>query len=85
MQIFIPPLFVIWKILKRTKVVKPHEADLEWERPIVDAYEATFIDPPSGFWREIGQLVGIKRMKGGNDKRRGSSAAAYQVMLCGNG
>lgn len=38
-----------------------------------DAYEETFIDPPVGFWREMGQLVGIKTMKGGNDKRRGSA------------
>lgn len=45
-----------------------------WERPTVDAYEATFIDPPVGFWREILQMFGIARMKGGNDKRQGSIA-----------
>ena len=73
MQLFIPPLFIIWKVIKKTKFVKPHEADLVWERPLVDAYEASFIDPPTGFWKEMGQLVGIKRGKGGNDKRRQSS------------
>ena len=28
------------------------EADLTWEGPTIDAYEATFIDPPVGFWRK---------------------------------
>merc|ERR1711939_646807 len=74
MQLFIPPLFVIWKILKRTKMVKAHEADLVWQRPIIDAYEATFIDPPSGFWKEMVQLVGFKRTKGGQDRRRRGSS-----------
>jgi yeast amino acid transporter len=72
MQIFIPPLYLIWKVIKRTKVVKPHEADLVWERPIIDAYEETFLDPPVGFWREMAQLVGLGKIKGGNDKRRSS-------------
>lgn len=74
MQIVIPPLFLIWKIIKRTKLVKPHEADLVWERPLIDAYEASFVDPPVGFWREMGQMVGVGRIKGGNDKRRASMA-----------
>jgi amino acid transporter len=75
MQLFIPPLFVVWKVLKKTKMVKAHEADLTWQRPIIDAYEATFIDPPSGFWSEMGQLVGMGRSKGegGQDRRRSGS------------
>ncbi|KIW48926.1 uncharacterized protein PV06_01482 [Exophiala oligosperma] len=73
MQLFIPPLFVIWKLVKKTKMVRPEEADLVWERPNVDAYEATIIDPPVGFWTEMLQLVGLRRNKGGNDKRRRSS------------
>lgn len=64
--------FTGWKIVKRTKFIKPLEADLIWERPTIDAYEATFIDPPSGFWREMGQLIGIGRKKGGGDRRRSS-------------
>ena len=72
MQLFIPPLFIIWKLLKRTKLVKPHEADLIWETPGIDAYEASFMDPPVGFWREMAQLVGLKKVGGGNDKRRPS-------------
>ncbi|KAK5460305.1 hypothetical protein LTR55_011953, partial [Exophiala xenobiotica] len=74
MQLFIPPLFVIWKVLKKTKMVKAHETDLVWQRPFIDAYEATFIDPPSGFWKEMVQLVGFKRTKGGQDRRRRGSS-----------
>ncbi|RMZ76787.1 hypothetical protein DV737_g4673, partial [Chaetothyriales sp. CBS 132003] len=63
-------LFIAWKVIKRTPIVKPLEADLVWERPIVDAYEETFESPPLGFWMEVGQLFGFKR--GRKDVRRGS-------------
>lgn len=74
MQLFIPPLFLIWKVVHKTKIVKPHEADLVWERPVIDAYEETFMEPPVGFWKEIGQMVGIGRNKTGhaNQRRRSS-------------
>ncbi|KAF2173234.1 hypothetical protein M409DRAFT_62803 [Zasmidium cellare ATCC 36951] len=75
MLILAPVLFVGWKLIKRTKFVKASEADLVWERPLVDAYEETFIDPPVGFWKEMIQVVGIGRKKGGNDRRRSSVAA----------
>lgn len=64
--------FFGWKLFNRTKFVKPHEADLIWERPGIDAYEETFYGPPVSFWREMVQLVGIGKVKGGNDPRRGS-------------
>ncbi|KGO78078.1 Amino acid/polyamine transporter I [Penicillium italicum] len=69
MQIVIPPLFVIWKVIKKTKFVKAREADLVWERPLIDAYEDSFLEPPTGFWREVLQMVGIGRRKDGNDQR----------------
>ena len=72
MQIVDPLLFIGWKLIKKSKWKSVYEIDLVWERPTIDAYEATFIDPPVGFWREILQLVGLKKIKGGNDKRRGS-------------
>jgi amino acid transporter len=78
MQIVIPPLFLIWKFIKKTKFVKAHEADLVWERPLIDAYEDSFIDPPTGFWREMLQLVGIGRKKGGNDKRSTSESQPHE-------
>ena len=67
-----PILFIFWKVFKKTKVVGKYEVDLVWERPTIDAYEATFIDKPIGFWREMGQLFGLGKQKGGNDKRVGS-------------
>lgn len=71
MQIVIPPLFIIWKVFKRTKFVKSHEADLVWGRPLIDAYEDSFLEPPTGFWREMGQMIGIGRSRR-DDKRRES-------------
>ncbi|TRX92488.1 hypothetical protein FHL15_006655 [Xylaria flabelliformis] len=46
-------LYFGWKIVKRTKFVKPLEADLVWERPQIDAYEATFTEPPTRFRDEL--------------------------------
>jgi amino acid transporter len=74
MLILAPVLFIGWKVVKRTKFVKSSQADLVWERPLVDAYEETFIDPPVGFWTEMVQILGFKRKAGGNDKRRASIA-----------
>ncbi|OAL18770.1 General amino acid permease AGP2 [Fonsecaea nubica] len=59
-----PVTFCFWKIVKRTKFVKPSEMDLVWERPAVDAHEATLVGEDIGFWREMLQLVGIGRDKG---------------------
>lgn len=72
MLILAPILFIFWKVMKKTKFVSSSQADLVWERPIVDAYEETFLDPPVGFWTEMIQMVGLKRQKGGNDRRAAS-------------
>lgn len=61
MQLLAPITYLGWKFAKRTKYVKPAEVDLVWERPIIDAYEDSFISKPTGFWLEMGQLFGIKR------------------------
>ncbi|OOQ90182.1 General amino acid permease AGP2 [Penicillium brasilianum] len=58
-----PVLFFGWKIFKRTKFIKAHEADLIWDRPIIDAYEATFTEYSPGFWTEILQMFGLRRKK----------------------
>jgi len=62
-----PILFVFWKVLKHTKFVRSVDADLVWDRPIIDAYEASFTSPPVGFWREMLDLIMFKR--GSNDER----------------
>ncbi|KAF7185288.1 General amino acid permease AGP2 [Pseudocercospora fuligena] len=61
MQIVMPLLYGGWKIIKRTKYVKPEEVDLVWQRPAIDAYEDSFMNPPTGFWFEVAQLFGYKR------------------------
>lgn len=61
MVILAPLLFFGWKLWHKTKIVGPLEADVVWERPTVVAYEATFTNPPIGFWTEMSQLVGLNR------------------------
>ncbi|KAF2014106.1 general amino acid permease-like protein AGP2 [Aaosphaeria arxii CBS 175.79] len=56
-----PILYFGWKLLKRTKIVPAHQVDLVWDAPLIDAYEASFITPPIGFWTEMAQLIGFKR------------------------
>ncbi|BCS24068.1 uncharacterized protein APUU_40512A [Aspergillus puulaauensis] len=55
MVLLAPILFTGWKLIKRTKFVKPHEADLIWEAPEITAYEEelSLIEPPTGFWEEM--------------------------------
>ncbi|KAG6004268.1 hypothetical protein E4U21_001280 [Claviceps maximensis] len=61
MQLLAPVMFFGWKFLKRTRTVKPHEADLVWERPSIDQYEASITSPPVGFWVEMGHMIGINK------------------------
>lgn len=63
MQLLAPILFIGWKVIKKTRWLKPHELDLTWDAPIIDRYEASFTHPPVGFWTEMGRLVGIRRKK----------------------
>ncbi|POR34745.1 General amino acid permease AGP2 [Tolypocladium paradoxum] len=63
MQIVAPVLFFGWKMLKRTRFIRPRAADLVWQRPTIDRYEANFTHPPVGFWTEMLRLVGINRNK----------------------
>jgi len=50
-----------WKLIKRTKLVKPEEADLVWKRPIIDAYEATLVVEKEPLFREFWRMA-IKKM-----------------------
>ncbi|PVH98498.1 hypothetical protein DM02DRAFT_615772 [Periconia macrospinosa] len=56
-------LYVGFKLVKRSKFVKPEEADLVWERPEIDAYEAS-IDPPLGLWEDIWLTITMRKKKG---------------------
>lgn len=69
MQIVAPILFIGWKLLHRTKFVKPHEADLVYQRTVIDTYEANLTTPVVSFWTEMLQMVGIKRGFGKKKER----------------
>lgn len=69
-----PITFFGWKLIKRTKLLKPLEVDLVWERPTIDNYEATFIDAPRSFWSEmLGPLMFWGKNKG-SDRQMSVSA-----------
>lgn len=53
--------FTFWKVLKRTKFVKSTEADLIWDKPVIDAYEDSFAHPPDGFLSELLQMLKLKK------------------------
>ncbi|KAI0023969.1 amino acid permease/ SLC12A domain-containing protein [Xylariomycetidae sp. FL0641] len=53
--------FTSWKLIKRTSFVKPHEADLIWDKPLIDAYEASFTEPPTRFRDEIREMITRKK------------------------
>ena len=61
MQVCAPILYVLWKVIKKTKVKKATEVDLVWERPMIDIYEAHAMihDPPNTFWGEMAQITGL--------------------------
>ncbi|KAI4724293.1 putative amino acid permease [Aureobasidium sp. EXF-10728] len=69
-----PITFFGWKLVKRTRLLSPLEVDLVWERPVIDNYEMTFIDPPQSFWSEmLGPLMFWRRSKG-SDRQMSVSA-----------
>jgi yeast amino acid transporter len=55
--------FTIWKLVKRTKVIKPWEADLIWEKPQIDAYEASLEGEPASLTTELLQMIGLRKKK----------------------
>ncbi|KAL2684807.1 hypothetical protein Neosp_005898 [[Neocosmospora] mangrovei] len=63
MVLVAPITFFGWKFIKKTKFVKASEADLVWEKPQIDAYEASFEEVPVGFWVEIVQMFGLMKNK----------------------
>lgn len=59
-----PILYVGWKLVKQSKVVKPEEADLVWERPLIQAYEAILTDNGSnGFWDDCARAIGVNKYR----------------------
>ncbi|KAI1654475.1 amino acid permease/ SLC12A domain-containing protein [Daldinia decipiens] len=55
--------FFGWKIFRRTKFMSPAQADLIWEKPAIDAYEASHVGPPTRFRDELKAMFLGKRRK----------------------
>ncbi|KAJ9143491.1 General amino acid permease AGP2 [Pleurostoma richardsiae] len=68
MVLISPVLYFGWKIIKRTKFIKATEADLVWDRPVIDAYEAACTEEVPGFWTEILQIFGLRRRAKSTDR-----------------
>jgi amino acid transporter len=64
-----PVSFFSWKLIKRTRLLKATEVDLVWERPTIDAYELTFMDPPNSFWGEMLGPLKFGKMKKSSDRQ----------------
>ncbi|CAI6337840.1 unnamed protein product [Periconia digitata] len=64
-------LWVGFKVVKRSKFVKPEEADLKWERDAIAAHEAS-TDPPLGLWEEIWVFVTRKSKRKGVEEGESS-------------
>ncbi|OJJ42131.1 hypothetical protein ASPZODRAFT_126055 [Penicilliopsis zonata CBS 506.65] len=53
--------FFFWKISKKTRWLRPTEVDLVWEADFIAAYEETEEEQPTGFWREMVKMLGLRR------------------------
>ena len=62
-----PVFFVAWKFFFCTKWIKSAEADLIWDAPLVDAYEAMHMESSVGYWTEMIQIFGFRRNKANRD------------------
>jgi len=73
--------YTSWKMIWRTSLVHPSQADPVWDKPVIDAYENAITEPPQKFWNEIARMVGWRR--GGERSEReapsGSSGAALET------
>ena len=70
-----PVTFFSWKLIKRTTLLKPTQVDLVWERPTIDNYELTFMDPPNSFWGEMLGPLKFGKMKKSSDRQMSVSGA----------
>lgn len=56
-------LYTFWKLFRRTKVIPAAEADLVWDKPVIDEYEAALTEQPATFRQEFMTMLGFKRKK----------------------
>jgi amino acid transporter len=61
MVLVCPVFFVSWKLIKKTKLIKPEEADMIWDKPTIDAYEASYDEDIIGFWTDVVRMFGFRK------------------------
>jgi len=54
-------LYIGWKVVKKTRWLRPHEVDLKWEADLISAYEAVETEKITTFWREMLDLVMFRK------------------------
>ena len=60
--ILLPINFFGWKLVKKTKLIKPLECDLQWELPAIEAHEAEFAHLEHvSFFTGAMRAVGLKK------------------------
>lgn len=52
-----------WKIVKRTKFVPAAQADLIWDKPVIDAYENALTEPPTTLREELLIMSGLRKRR----------------------
>ncbi|CAI0642184.1 unnamed protein product [Colletotrichum noveboracense] len=71
MVLFAPVSYCGWKLIKRTRIIPAKEADLVWERPEIDAYEANLEEDKSSLLSAVGNML-FGGCKKGDEKDRES-------------
>ncbi|RYP88192.1 hypothetical protein DL769_000290 [Monosporascus sp. CRB-8-3] len=59
MVLVAPVLYLGWKFTKRTTFVLANEADLSWDRPLIDEYETSYIEEAGGRLTNVLAVIGL--------------------------
>ncbi|KAE9567699.1 General amino acid permease AGP2 [Colletotrichum fructicola] len=71
MVLFAPVSYCGWKLIKRTRIIPAKEVDLVWERPEIDAYEASLEEEKSSVVSAVINML-LGGWKKGDEKDRES-------------
>ncbi|KAJ6255884.1 General amino acid permease [Drechslerella dactyloides] len=70
MPVLVPTIFIVWKLVKRTRWVRAEEADLVDGLEEIEAYEQAYVETPGKFERWQARCVGaVKRRVGWGKKK----------------
>lgn len=63
-MVFVAPVtYFGWKITHKTKIVKPLEADLVWDKPTIDLYEEMTAEEHLTFMQDLKIMLGLGKKK----------------------